>query len=53
VIYESPVDAITLTHNMKSRTGLAAGAVSAAEFLVNEVAAGRRGVYTMKDLLGF
>jgi 4-hydroxy-tetrahydrodipicolinate reductase len=53
VTYESPVDAITLTHNIKSRAGLAAGAVSAAEFLVSEVAAGRKGVYTMKDLLGF
>ncbi len=53
VTYESPVDAITLTHNIKSRAGLAAGAVSAAEFLASEVAAGRKGVYSMKDLLGF
>jgi 4-hydroxy-tetrahydrodipicolinate reductase len=53
VTYESPVDAITLMHNIKSRAGLAAGAVSAAEFLAREVAAGRRGMYTMKDLLGF
>jgi 4-hydroxy-tetrahydrodipicolinate reductase len=51
VTYESPVDEITLTHNIKSRAGLAAGAVSAAEFLANEVAAGRKGVYTMADLL--
>jgi 4-hydroxy-tetrahydrodipicolinate reductase len=51
VTWESPVDAITLTHNIKSRAGLAAGAVSAAEFLTAEVAAGRGGVYTMKDLL--
>ncbi len=53
VTYESPVDAITLTHNIKSRAGLAAGAVSAAEFLVSQVAAGRKGVFSMKDLLGF
>jgi 4-hydroxy-tetrahydrodipicolinate reductase len=53
VTYESPVDALTITHNIKSRAGLAAGAVSAAEFLVNEVADGRKGIYTMKDLLGF
>ena len=53
VTYESPVDAITLTHNIKSRAGLAAGAVSAAEFLVSEVAAGRKGIFSMKDLLGF
>ncbi len=51
VTYESPVDAITLTHNIKSRAGLAAGAVSAAEFLVAEVAAGRRGLFSMNDLL--
>ncbi|MDR2894748.1 MAG: 4-hydroxy-tetrahydrodipicolinate reductase [Alistipes sp.] len=51
VTYESPVDTITLRHDMKSRTGLAAGAVSAAEFLAAEVAASRRGIYTMKDLL--
>lgn len=51
VTYESPVDAITLSHNIKSRAGLAAGAVSAAEFLAREVAAGRSGVYSMKDLL--
>ncbi len=51
VTYESPVDAITLTHNIKSRAGLAAGAVSAAEFLVSEVAAGRKGVFSMQDLL--
>jgi 4-hydroxy-tetrahydrodipicolinate reductase len=51
VTYESPVDTITLTHNIKSRAGLAAGAVSAAEFLAAEAAAGRTGIYTMKDLL--
>ncbi len=51
VTYESPVDTITLAHDIKSRAGLAAGAVSAAEFLVDEVAAGRNGIYTMKDLL--
>jgi 4-hydroxy-tetrahydrodipicolinate reductase len=53
VIYESPVDVITLSHDIKSRHGLASGAVMAAEFLVANVAAGRRGMFTMKDLLGF
>ncbi len=46
VTYESDCDYITLTHCAKSRTGLAQGAVAAAEFL-----AGRTGVYTMDDLL--
>lgn len=48
VTYESEVDSLTLTHNIKSRTGLAFGAVMAAEFL-----AGKRGIYSMNDLLGF
>lgn len=51
VTYESSVDTITLTHNIKSRVGLAAGAVSAAEFLVAEVAAGRKGIFSMNNLL--
>jgi 4-hydroxy-tetrahydrodipicolinate reductase len=46
VTYESPVDALTINHTVKSRSGLAMGAVSAAEFLC-----GKRGVYTMDDLM--
>lgn len=53
VTYESPVDSLALTHNIKSRAGLAAGAVTAAEFLVEQVYSGRPGMYSMKDLLGF
>lgn len=48
VIYESEVDTITFTHDAKSRAGFALGAVIAAEFL-----AGKKGVYTMNDLLKF
>ncbi|MDR0907491.1 MAG: 4-hydroxy-tetrahydrodipicolinate reductase [Rikenellaceae bacterium] len=48
VTYESPVDTLTLSHTIKERSGLALGAVLAAEFLV-----GKKGVYTMNDLLGF
>lgn len=48
VTYESAVDTITLSHNAKSRAGFAVGAVLAAEFL-----AGKKGIYTMNDLLGF
>ncbi|MDR2912923.1 MAG: 4-hydroxy-tetrahydrodipicolinate reductase [Alistipes sp.] len=51
ITYESPVDILTVRHDIKSRAGLAAGAVSAAEFLAAEVAAGRHGIYTMRDLL--
>lgn len=47
VVYDSPVDTITLTHEAHSRQGLAQGAVVAAEWLAKAVP----GVYTMKDLL--
>jgi 4-hydroxy-tetrahydrodipicolinate reductase len=46
IIYDSEVDTITFTHEAKSRAGFALGAVVAAEFL-----AGKKGVYTMSDLL--
>ena len=45
--YESEADTITVSHNAKSRRGFAFGAVLAAEFI-----AGKRGVFSMKDLLG-
>ncbi len=45
--YESADDRIELRHTIKNRRTLALGAVIAAEFLC-----GKRGVYTMKDLLG-
>ena len=46
VVYDSAIDRITLKHEAKSRRGLAVGAVLAAEFLE-----GRKGYYTMKELL--
>jgi len=48
VVWESPTDVITIDHSVKSRNTLAAGAVMAAEFL-----AGKKGIYTMDDLLDF
>ena len=48
VIYESDVDTITISHDAKSRAGLALGAVLAAEFTV-----GKKGFIGMSDLLGF
>ena len=47
VVYDSPIDTITLSHEAHSRQGLAQGALLAAEFL----ATARPGVYTMKDVL--
>lgn len=46
VVYDSPIDTITLSHSAKNRKGLALGAVLAAEFLQE-----RKGYYTMRDLL--
>jgi len=46
VVYDSPVDTLTLRHSAKSRKGLALGAVLAAEFLE-----GKRGYYTMQEML--
>lgn len=48
VTYESEADSITLTHTAKSRIGFAIGAVLAAEFIH-----GRKGMFSMEDLLGF
>lgn len=47
IVWESDVDTITIQHNAKSRRGFAVGAVIAAEFLV-----GKKGIFTMNDLLG-
>ena len=47
IVWESEQDTITLSHSAKGRRGLAMGAVMAAEF-----AAGRKGVFSMNDLLG-
>jgi 4-hydroxy-tetrahydrodipicolinate reductase len=44
--YESEVDFIEITHDSKSRKGLAFGAVLAAEYCL-----GHKGILTMKDLL--
>lgn len=46
VVYDSPVDTITLSHEAHSRAGLAQGALLAAEWLC-----GRQGVFSMDDLL--
>jgi len=45
--YQSPIDTITIEHEAHSREGFALGAVVAAEFLY-----GKKGVYTMKEVLG-
>jgi 4-hydroxy-tetrahydrodipicolinate reductase len=46
--YTSSVDDIEIIHTAHNRKGFAAGAVLAAEFLT-----GKKGVYSMKDVLDF
>lgn len=46
VLFDSPVDTITLTHTARSREGFARGAVAAAEWLC-----GRKGVFTLEQML--
>lgn len=46
--YDSEVDSITITHDTKSREGLALGAVLAAEFI-----RGKKGLLGMEDMLKF
>jgi 4-hydroxy-tetrahydrodipicolinate reductase len=48
VTYESAIDTIEITHTAHSREGFATGAVLAAEWLY-----GKKGIFSMKDMLGF
>ncbi|MDR2501376.1 MAG: 4-hydroxy-tetrahydrodipicolinate reductase [Treponema sp.] len=57
LIFDSPADTITITHSARNRDGFAAGAIRAAEWLVNCPGPGmdagevRRGVFTIDDVL--
>lgn len=46
--YQSAIDSLSIRHEAHSREGFAWGAVLAAEFL-----AGKKGIFTMDDVLGF
>jgi 4-hydroxy-tetrahydrodipicolinate reductase len=48
VIYDSAIDEIRIAHNAHNRNGFALGAVLAAEYIY-----GKKGMFTMKDVLGF
>jgi len=48
VSWDSDIDTISLKHESKNRKGLALGAVVAAEFIHS-----RKGIFTMRDVLGF
>jgi len=47
VKYDSPIDFLEIKHSAKSRQGFVQGALMAAEFIV-----GKKGVFTMSDMLG-
>jgi len=48
IVYNSPIDEIEIKHTAHSREGFALGAIEAARWIV-----GQRGVFGMKDVLGF
>ena len=48
VKYSSDIDEIKIIHNAHNRNGFALGAVLAAEFIKD-----KKGIFTMKDVLGF
>jgi 4-hydroxy-tetrahydrodipicolinate reductase len=48
LIFDSPADTIEITHTVRNREGLAAGAIRAAEWLVSRP---RSGVFTMDQML--
>lgn len=48
IFYESPIDSIEIKHTAHSREGFAMGALMAAQWII-----GKKGVFSMKDVLGF
>lgn len=50
VWFDSPADTIELTHTVRTREGLATGAVRAAEWLASAERSGTSGVFTMQDV---
>ncbi|MDR2618334.1 MAG: 4-hydroxy-tetrahydrodipicolinate reductase [Treponema sp.] len=48
IIFDSPADTVEITHTVRNREGLAAGAITAAEWLVSKP---RSGIFTMDEML--
>ena len=48
VLYSSAIDNLEIIHTAHTRTGFASGALIAAEYIAT-----RKGIFTMKDVLGF
>ena len=51
LFFDSQADTIEITHSARSREGFASGAIRAAEWLSDQRAKGRRGVFTMDEML--
>lgn len=50
IVWESPIDTITISHQARSREGFALGAVLAAEWIVRQV---KGKVYSINDMFNF
>ncbi|MDR0662612.1 MAG: 4-hydroxy-tetrahydrodipicolinate reductase [Spirochaetaceae bacterium] len=51
LIFDSAADSIEIKHTARNREGLVSGAIHAAEWLYKNTEAGKRGVFTMEDIL--
>jgi 4-hydroxy-tetrahydrodipicolinate reductase len=51
LFFDSPADTIEITHTARSREGFASGALRAAQWLVSAVADGRKGFFTVDDMM--
>jgi 4-hydroxy-tetrahydrodipicolinate reductase len=51
LVFDSAADSIEIRHTARNRDGLVSGALIAAEWLDRNIRAGRRGVFTMDDVL--
>ncbi|WP_044882498.1 4-hydroxy-tetrahydrodipicolinate reductase [Neochlamydia sp. EPS4] len=46
IIFDSPADTLTITHQARNREGFARGALAAAEWLI-----GKKGIFTLEDMI--
>jgi 4-hydroxy-tetrahydrodipicolinate reductase len=51
LFFDSPADTIEITHTARSREGFAAGSLRAAQWLLSGPAGGRKGFFTVDDML--
>jgi 4-hydroxy-tetrahydrodipicolinate reductase len=51
LVFDSTSDSIEIKHTVRNREGLVSGAIYAAEWLYKNTGTGKRGVFTMEDVL--